>query len=475
VNVRDATASGTLTVDLAKRGPEITSKHFGIHGQEEHTLGGNGMQGVDYELYRELKLEGTFARTSGFQAIKRAEGGAQHQFMDDGTDITTFDWNKYDFRLTDHVMADLERIQAEPVFLYWCNWKANPPLDPKQYTKYFAAPIEHINGTPGTPEYKPRLKYFEIMNEPNLAPAETEIPRYAEFFNYAASTLKKRYPGVVFGCGGFFEWSYVQRVLDLTKDNIDWFSRHPYGHTGEGVFYLHDRYLEHAKEIDREDLKFIITEWDFWIYGEPAFDYIMMRWKPLVDRADTCLGSLHYRWREYAEGGYVFGIHGEFDQRYGELPPEWQNPGRNKPITYRYNAFWAVRDLRGEQYAVKLDVPALPAGSVADDPAEYAQRLTEEVEQSTRAYAVAASDGEQFNIVIYYGYPYTRIPDGQRFNKLELRVVSDIPPEIKGRQLFISRADCKTITTDPARTINGDRLDVTVTVDGVSAVSLTVR
>jgi len=312
------------------------------------------------------------------------------------------------------------------------------------------------------------------MNEPNLNPADKELPRYAEFFNYASSRLRKRYPGVKFGCGGFFEWSYFQRLIDRFGNNLDWFSRHPYGHTGEAVFQLQDRYLEHAKSKGLSDLKFIITEWDFWIYGPPAFDYIMMRWKPLVDRADTCIGSLHYRWREYHEGGYVFGIHGEFDQRYGELPPEWPNPGKNKPITYRYNAFWAMRDCRGRQYGVELDVPAL-AGSVAGEPAEYAARLTKPVRHSTRAYAVATSNGKQFNIVVYYGYPHKDLQKGARYTRLQLRVQSAIPPEVQGRRLFISRADCKSITTEPVRTITGDRIDLDLSLDASSAVSVTVR
>jgi len=375
----------------------------------------------------------------------------------------------------EHVVADLARIKAEPVFLYWCPWKWTPqPLDPKLYTKYFAASIEHINGNPASADYKPRLKYFEIMNEPDLSPADQELPRYAEFLNYASSNLRQRYPGVQFGCGGFFEWSYFQRQVDLCGKNIDWFSRHPYGHTGEAVFLLQDRYHEYAKAKGLKDLKFIITEWDFWIYGQPAFDYIMMRWKPLIDRADVCLGSLHYRWREYHEGGYVFGIHGEFDQQYGELPPEWPNPGKDNLISYRYNAFWAMRNCRGRQYAVDLNIPAL-ADSVADDPAEYAARVNEGTGLSTRAYAVAASDGKQFNVVVYYGYPYTHVSEGKQYNQINLHIDSAIPPEVKGRTLVISRADCRTTSTEPPRAIQGDRISLDITLDALSAVSLTVR
>jgi len=480
VELRNATASGTLTVNLSKRGPEVTSKHFGIHGAE---IGGKGersvnavtMQGEDLRLYQELNLDGAFARTSGFQAIKNVPGGGRFEFLDDGTDITTFDWDKYDFTFADAVLKDLERIKAEPIFMYWQPWGRNVELDKKQSTKWFAASIQHVNGDPDTPEYKPRLKYFEILNEPHLHSADKAVPTLADYFSYASSTLRKRYPGVKFGMGPMFEWTYVQDLMTLIGENLDWHSRHPYGQTGEGVFALQDKYLEHAKAIGNENLEFLITEWDFWIYGEPAFDYIMMRWKPLVDRADVCKATMHFRWREYQEGGYVFGVNGQFSKSYGQLPPEWPNPGINKPITYRYNAFWAMRDCRGGQYAVDLDIPQLPYAAVADDPVEYAERVEKEVEHSTRAYAVATSNGEQFNIVIYYGYPYINMKDGVKYDKLELRVVADIPPEVKGRQLVIERADCRNIVSEPAQVINGDRIDMTVTLDSTSAVSLTVK
>jgi len=471
---RDSLADATLTVDVAKTLPAVTSRHFGIHGQEDAPGGSYPMRDADLALYKELRLDGTFARTSSFMGIKRRPGGGDQDQLDDGTDIGNFDWAKYDFRNADIVLADLERIGAVPLFLYWCPWWGPNWPDPARYAKYFAASIEHVNGTPGTPSYRPRLEYFEVMNEPNLGPAEEVLPRFADFYNRAVEKLRARYRGVKFGCGGFYEWSYVQAIIDRCGRNLDWFSRHPYGHTGEAVFYLQDRYLEYARAKGLADLKFIITEWDFWIYGEPAFDYIMMRWKPLLDRTDTCIGSLHYRWREYHEGGYVFGIHGEFDQRYGELPPEWPNPGKDRPITYRYNAFWIMRDCRGQQYPVRLDVPAL-RGAAAPGREEYAARISSPVELATRAYAVATCEGGRLNIVAYYGYPQENPATRERIRSLRLRVKCPIPREVRGRELVISRADCRKRTEEPPRPIRGDSLDVELELPALSAVSLTVR
>jgi hypothetical protein len=474
VTLKDAAAEGTLTVDLGRKGPTVTSKHFGIHGQEDAPGGSYPMKDADLDLYRDLKLDGTFARTSAFMGIKRKPGGGDQDQLDDGADLSSFDPEKYDFKKADAVRADLDRIKADPVFLYWCPWWGPKWPEPARYAKYFAASIEHLNGRPGTPEYKPRLEYFEVMNEPNLAPAPEVLERYADFYNQTVAALRARYPGVKFGCGGFNEWPYVQAIIDRCGKNLDWFSRHPYGHTGEGIFYLQDRYAGHAKAKGLEALKFIITEWDFWIYGEPAFDYLMTRWKPLLDRADTCLGTLHYRWREYHEGGYVFGIKGEFDQKYGELPPENPNPGKHKPIPYRYNAFWIMRDCRGAQFEAKLEVPAL-RGSAAPPAAEYAARIAGPADLSTRAWAAATSDGKQFNIVVHYGFPHENPAKGESYGKLKLRITAPLPPEVKGRTLVVSRADSRGVKEEAPASVAGDRLDREIEVPARSAVSLTVR
>ena len=458
VAFQEAAASGRLTVGLAKPGPALTAKHFGIHGQEAPGATG-GMAGDDLAMYQALNLDGTFARIGAAgDGPKKVKGGKPYEYLDNSTDLAAFDWEKYDFARLDAVLADCDRIRAVPISLYWCPWRfKDVDVSPPRWTKYFAAVLEHTNPSAAAPAAKPRLTYFEIMNEPDLRPAPERVDQYAAFFNSAAGNLKKRYPGVAFGCGGFYEWTYIQAIIDRCAENLGWISRHPYGHTGEAVFALGDRYVEYARARGLRDFRYIVTEWDFWIYGEPAFDYIMQRWKPMANRADVCLGTLHYRWREYQEGGYVFGVHGEFNQKYGELPPEWPNPGKGKPITYRYNAFWAMRDCRGPQYAATIESPELAPG------------------ESTRAYALATAEGGRFNIVVYYGYPYANFEKGRTYTKMRLRVESPIPADVKGRTLVVSRADCRTIKQEPPRTISGDRLDLDLEVPALSAVSLTVK
>ncbi len=68
----------------------MSASHFGVHGQETEGFG-PGMQGPDLDLYRELRLDGTFARTgigSPGDYVNKGPRG-QYDYVDDGTDLTT--------------------------------------------------------------------------------------------------------------------------------------------------------------------------------------------------------------------------------------------------------------------------------------------------------------------------------------------------------------------------------------------------
>jgi hypothetical protein len=54
-------------------------------------------------------------------------------------------------------------------------------------------------------------------------------------------------------------------------------------------------------------------------------------------------------------------------------------------------------------------------------------------------------------------------------------VTAPIPPEVKGRTLVISRADCRNRSEEAPRTVRGDTLTVEITLQAQSSVSLTVK
>ena len=454
VKPTNALATGTLTVNLSKPGPAvITAKLFGVDGQNKEP----GMPGkADLALFTALKLNGSFDRSAGFGAIQHRPGGKWYQRLNDGINLNHFNWRKYNFARIDGTTAASRGLKMTPLFLYGLPWPY-AAKHTRRWTKYCAAIIEHVNGVPGTPAYQRRLRYFELMNEPSLGPPVSVLAKYCQFFNAVAGHLHKRYPGMSFGgCGGF-EYPYDDEIIARCGKNMNWISRHPYGLTGEAVFYLQDKFMKYARSLGFNKLKFIITEWDFWVYGRPAFDYIMQRWMPVVDHATTCLGTLQYRWREYDEGGYNFGVIGQFNQRYGQLPPQWPNPGLNHPITYRYNAFWIMRNCRGTLYDAKLNIPTLKTS-----PTPY-------------AYAIATCNGKHFNILIYYGYPYTHLADAKRYTALEINLNTAIPPQVKGRTLTVARADARNISTAAPVQIHGNRINMDVRVPALSGVSITVR
>ena len=246
-------------------------------------------------------------------------------------------------------------------------------------------------------------------------------------------------------------------LIDQCGTNLNWITRHNSGLTAEATFRLEDEYAAYARQKGLMDMKFMITEWEFWCYGRPAFDFIMQRWKALADRADVCLATMQSHWVEYAQGGYVYGLVGKQDTEYGERPAEWSNPGKGKPVTYRYNGFWIMRNCRGQQLEAQLDVPDL------------------KVSACQRAYAICTTNKGTLNVVIYFGYPLADYDKGQLVNKLKVKVNVPLPPDIKGRSLIISRADARTTSEEAPKIIKGDTLTMDLEIPECSAVSLTVR
>jgi uncharacterized membrane protein len=442
VDVKDATAAATLTVDLAKRGPAVSAKHFSVVSTNEDTY---AAEGPALELLKGLNLEGGFFRM--FQSVGPIDADKE------AADISQIHLDKYNYDRFNKSLAKAWVLDQVPLV-------CEDLWDPQPWTgQKWAMAAATVHSYPG-PQDRLRFQYVEMLNDPHHRGAydrETWL-RYLDRFNDYASSIRKGSPDMQFGCGSLrAEWTYVQEIIDRCGPNLGFVCRNPSGLTGEAIFYLQDEFSRYAASKGLKDLKFLVNECDFWLYGEPSFDYLMMRFKPTIDHADSCLGVLQWTWQEYAEGGYVYGLVSWMNEAYGERAPGWPNPGKDKPITFRYNAFRVMRDCRGSQYAATLAAPDL-AGA-----------------EATRAYAVATCDGKQFNIVAYYGYPYTDLAKGAVYKSLKVRVRAPIPPQVKGRTLIIARADAKTVTEEAPRTIQGDAVDLELELPALTAVSITVR
>ena len=140
-----------------------------------------------------------------------------------------------------------------------------------------------------------------------------------------------------------------------------------------------------------------------------------------------------------------------------QLPPQWPDPAQSKPLTFKYNAFWIMRNCRGTQYATQLNVPVLKT-----TPSHY-------------AWAVATRKGKRLNIVIYYGFPYTDVATAKRYTALRIRLNVAIPPQVTGRTIVIATANDRVIATAAPAKIQGNHLRMEVNVPALSGVSITVK
>lgn len=469
-------ATGTLRVDFSKPGPEVTARIFSINGQESTTsmrqypddysserifsVHGGPMAGVELELFRALDPAGGLHRTAAGsppEFVKLAGRPPPYRYVDQGTSLDLFTAKDFDFHGLDATLADIvEHLRGQPILLAWCPWAGPGEPSPQRYAHYFAAELTHVNNAKTTAGHPVPIHYFEEM----LAEPEQHRPewlnRYMHFFTVVTDELKPHFTNVRFGAHGFSSYPYCLRLLDHCGEKLDWLSIQPYGQTGEAIFNHFDELQAYAHRKGLPRLQMILTEWDFWLYGHPAFDAIMQMWKPAVAHADTCVGILHYRWTEYNENGYGFGMIGQGTGPYGQLPPQWPRPGLNKPITYRYNALWIMRDCRGISYPTVLDVPDMAGGL------------------SPRAYAITTVDGRKLNIVIYYGYPYHNVARRARYEELRLHVQVPIPPAVTGRKLTIARANAVKTTQSDGGTVSAGVLDLEITIPHLSGVSLTV-
>ena len=212
----------------------------------------------------------------------------------------------FNFDRPDRELREIERLGMEPVALFpgagygipkwrWPDggpgWGNPPDKSVESVVEEIATFLDHVNGKKGSPGYKLRVKYVELYNEPGIK-GDT-IDGYAKAFKAVANRLHKDYPGVKIGGGGFYETPYMKMFIDKCGKDIDWISRHPYGWTREMIFKQEDDFMAYAKSKGYNQIKYIITEWDFWIQGRTKFDYMMKRGFESAKREEL-IGALHY-------------------------------------------------------------------------------------------------------------------------------------------------------------------------------------
>ncbi|HUT00958.1 MAG TPA: hypothetical protein VM031_00780, partial [Phycisphaerae bacterium] len=284
-----------------------------------------------------------------------------------------------------------------------------------------AAYLEHANGGHrGSPGYRPVARYVDLGNEPELD--YRNIDGYMRIVKAVGRRVHRDYPGVLVGAYCPYRMRYVKQFIDEVGKDFDWFSFHPYGWTPGEFFRFADEVQAYARKTGHNDLKLMITEWDFWIQGRQKFDYIMLRWFAAVRREDL-LGTIHYRVWQYVEPIYMFGV---LWAGWGPKDVVGQ-PGT--PIHDTYDAFWIWRDFRGRRVrtAKTLTTPGA------------APRLLDHL------HVDASTSGQRLNAMLYYDWAYggTGFKDfakGANYPRVKVRLRLLLPEGLAGKAVTISQA-----------------------------------
>lgn len=197
----------------------------------------------------------------------------------------------YDFRLTDDYLKAIELAGTKTFYRLGSkieHWpKKYGTLPPKDFHKW-AVICEHIirHYTEGWADgFHMDVPYWEIWNEADLDPDDSTHKRcwggtaaqFYEFFNIAATHLKKCFPNLKIGgpacCGLNDEW--IDGLFKQLTAPIDFFSWHTYARE---PFHIADNIVKARRILDEHGMQHvesILNEWNYvrgwegddWIYS----------------------------------------------------------------------------------------------------------------------------------------------------------------------------------------------------------------
>ncbi len=446
--MKESEGAVTLSADFTHTLNPIRPADFSIHGaQDDPSL--SPLAGLAEQNFRVLHLEGSFGRLS---ADTEPEPG------------------KFDYSVTDARIAECRRLGLEPLVLFaaityggprWM-WPAGSSYgNPSEFsvnavTEQVAALLAHYNGGTGANAgYKRNITFIEIANEPTINGATIE--GYCRLFRAVAKRVHHDFPGVQVGGMGGYEIPYVHWFLDRCGPDVDWISRHPYGWTGEMLFDVEDEFAAYGKAHGARNLKFIVTEADYWIQGRAKFDYMMKRDFEAL-RRENCLGVIHYRMGQYGEPIYLFGV-------------EWAGWGREHgagekgaPMHDAYDAFWIFRDFRGDRAATGKSGATTPG-------------------LASHVHLDAARQGDALNAVVYYdwaygGKGYEDYATGRRMSRVAAHLQLRFHAAARARSLRVAHATGEGFGEDAVRqTVPAGAVsaELALTLEPMTAYSITIR
>ncbi len=278
----------TVKVDLNRQIGKIKPMHAVNNGPVYKFAADQRITNIDY--FREAGIP--YARTHD-ASISYSYGG------DHTVDITAvfpnfdadpYDPTSYDFTLTDEYMQVIKYAGVEPFYRLGQkieHWKKKygilPPADFKKWAVICEHIIKHLNYG-WADGYEMNIKYWEIWNEADLDPDDSENKRtwggtkaeFFELYHITATHLKEKFPELKIGgpaLSGNMVWA--EEFLAQLKAPLDFFSWHRYKADPK---LMADRMYETRALLDKygfTEAESILNEWNYvtgwfddeWIYS----------------------------------------------------------------------------------------------------------------------------------------------------------------------------------------------------------------
>ncbi len=205
-------------------------------------------------------------------------------------DADAYDESSYDFALTDDYLKIIQLAGTKPFYRLGSkieHWrKKYGTLPPKDFNKW-AVICEHIikHYNYGWADgFEMGIEYWEIWNEPDLDPDDSEHKRtwggtklqFFELYNITSAHLKKCFPKLKIGGPGLaFRFDWAEEFLSQLKTPIDFFSWHMYAKDPKQISEKACFVRELLDRNGCEKTESILNEWNYvkgwqgddWLYS----------------------------------------------------------------------------------------------------------------------------------------------------------------------------------------------------------------
>ncbi|MBR0510804.1 MAG: hypothetical protein IJJ85_11870 [Clostridia bacterium] len=199
-------------------------------------------------------------------------------FRDFGKDEN--DPASYNFTFTDEYLKAVRNAGAEPFYRLGTTIEhqpiklyIHPPADYEKWGRVCSHIISHYNDG-WADGFFMGIRYWEIWNEPDIAPCWTGTPeQFCDLYAAAAPIIKRDHPDVkVGGCAwamgyGPFAEQWLQRVRD-EKLPMDFYSWHLYMHTPRELQLAAEKVTALLDKYGFAGTEQIFDEWNYAIWGD---------------------------------------------------------------------------------------------------------------------------------------------------------------------------------------------------------------